>query len=189
MNYTLNEKQQKMVEEYLELVSIVLKKHITSNEQIRGLEYDDLYQCGCLALCKAAATYDGRVKFETYASRVIHNALIDECRAAKSSFARHLSYDAFLNPEEEDCFSEILTDDGDIAEDMLCEELMQIVQTAKKQQKGAVLKGIEAIELKIKGYSGAEIAEMYGVKNNNVTSWISKAVAVMRNEYPEYCRQ
>lgn len=63
---------------------------------------------------------------------------------------------------------------------------MSIVQTAKKPHKGAVLKGIEAIELRIKGYTGAEIAQMYGVKNNNMTSWISKAVAVLKREHPEY---
>jgi len=66
---------------------------------------------------------------------------------------------------------------------LFSEELMKIVQTAKKTHKGAVLKGIEAIELRIKGYSGAEIARMYGVKNNNVTSWISKARTVLMKEY------
>jgi hypothetical protein len=50
-----------------------------------------------------------------------------------------------------------------------------------------VLKGIEAIELQLKGYSGAEIARMYSVKNNNVTSWISKARAALRKEYPGDC--
>ena len=72
---------------------------------------------------------------------------------------------------------------------LFSEELMSIVLTAKKTHNGAVLKVIEAIELRIKGYSGAEIARMYGVKNNHVTSWISKAVAVLKNEHPEYVLQ
>ena len=80
----------------------------------------------------------------------------------------------------------MLGDASDINDNIFSEELMSIVQTAKKTHKGAVLKGIEAIELRIKGYSGAEIARMYGVKNNNVTSWISKAAAVIKAEHPEY---
>ena len=50
---TLNVEQQETVEQHLDLVSIILRKYINTNEQIRGLEHDDLYQCGCLALCKA----------------------------------------------------------------------------------------------------------------------------------------
>ena len=82
MNYKLSREQQVMVEQHLNLVSIIIRKHITTNEQVRGLEYEDLYQYGCLALCKAAYHFEGRVKFETFAGTVIRNALLDECRKA-----------------------------------------------------------------------------------------------------------
>ncbi len=187
MNYILNTKQQEMVEQHLDLVSIIIRKYIRTKEQVRGLEYEDLYQYGCLALCKAAYHYDGRVKFETFAGTVIRNALLDECRKANAVYTKHLSYDASINPDDdEDTFARILGDTSDINDSIFSEELMSIIQTAKKTHKGAVLKGIEAIELRIKGYTGAEIARMYGVKNNNVTSWISKAASVLRNENPEY---
>ena len=187
MNYCLNAEQQELVEQHLDLVSIIIRKYIRTNEQVRGLEYEDLYQYGCLALCKAAYHYDGRVKFETFAGTVIRNALLDECRKANAVYTKHLSYDASINSDDdEDTFARILGDTSDINDSIFSEELMSIVQTAKKTHKGAVLKGIEAIELRIKGYTGAEIARMYGVKNNNVTSWISKAASVLRNENPEY---
>ncbi|MBR2894861.1 MAG: sigma-70 family RNA polymerase sigma factor [Oscillospiraceae bacterium] len=158
---------------------------------MRGLEYEDLYQCGCLALCKAAYYYDGRVKFETFAGTVIRNALLDECRKAKSIYSHSLSYDASVDPDDDDgdTFAGMLGDTYDMTDRLFSEELMSIVQTAKKTHKGAVLKGIEAIELRIKGYTGAEIAQMYGVKNNNVSSWISKAVVVLKREHPEYAYQ
>ena len=188
MNYILNEKQQEMVEQHLDLVSIIIHKYIRTNEQVRGLEYEDLYQYGCLALCKAAYHFDGRVKFETFAGTVIRNALLDECRKAKVVYSRNLSYDAFVNSDDDDSdtLASMLGDTSDINDSIFSEELMSIVQTAKKTHKGAVLKGIEAIELRIKGYSGAEIARMYGVKNNNVTSWVSKATTVIKAEHPEY---
>ena len=191
MNYKLNADQQEMVEQHLDLVSIIIRKYIGTNEQIRGLEYEDLYQCGCLALCKAAYYYDGRVKFETFAGTVIRNALLDECRKAKSIYSHSLSYDASVDPDDDDgdTFAGMLGDTYDMTDRLFSEELMSIVQTAKKTHKGAVLKGIEAIELRIKGYTGAEIAQMYGVKNNNVSSWISKAVVVLKREHPEYAYQ
>ena len=188
MKYKLNAQQQKMVEQHLDLVSIIIRKYISVNEQVRGLEYDDLYQYGCLALCKAAYHYDARVKFETFAGKVIRNVLLDECRKAMANYSRSLSYDASVDSDDddEDTFAGMLGDTSDMNDQLFCEELMSIVQTAKKTHKGAVLKGIEAIELQIKGYTGAEIAEMYGVKNNNVTSWISKARGVLRKEYSGY---
>ena len=70
---------------------------------------------------------------------------------------------------------------------VLAGELTKLLDEARRTHKGAVLKGIEAIELQLKGYSGAEISRMYGVKNNNVTSWISKARAALGKEYPWYC--
>lgn len=184
MNYSLNAEQQELVEQHLDLVSIIIRKYISTNEQIRGLEYDDLYQCGCIALCKAAYLYDGRVKFETFAGTVIRNALLDECRKARTIYSRSLSYDAYVNPDDDDgdTFAGMLGDASDMTDRIFCEELMNIVQSTKKTHKGAVLKGLEAIELRIKGYSGAEIARMYGVNNNNVTSWISKARSVLKSE-------
>ena len=184
MHYKLSTEQQEMVEEHLDLVSIIIHKYINTNEQVRGLEYEDLYQYGCLALCKAAYLYDGRGKFETFAGTVIRNALLDECRKAKAVYSRSLSYDASVNSDDDggDTFADMLGTTPDMTDQIFSEELMSIVQTAKKTHKGAVLKGIEAIELRIKGYSGTEIARMYGVKNNNVTSWISKARTVLEKE-------
>lgn len=115
---------------------------------------------------------------------MIRYALLDECRKAKTVYSRHLSYDASINSDDGDgdTFAGMLGDTSDINDSIFSEEPM----STKKTHKGAVLKGIEAIELRIKGYTGAEIAQMYGVKNNNVTSWISKAVAVLNAEHPEY---
>lgn len=116
MNYCLNAEQQELVEQHLDLVSIIIRKYIRTNEQVRGLEYEDLYQCGCLALCKAAFHYDGRVKFETFAGTVIRNALLDECRKAKSIYSHSLSYDESVDPDDDDgdTFAGPVTDNVDM---------------------------------------------------------------------------
>ena len=184
--YILTSEQQKLVEENLDLADILLRTKIHPNETIRGMEFDELYQCGCLALCRAAATYDHSTQFRTYASRVVYNAMIDQCRTAQKHYGNTLSYDAVVG-DDEDSYSIFLQASDAVDETVLAGELTKLLNEAKRTYKGAVLKGIEAIELQLKGYSGAEIARMYGVKNNNVTSWISKARAVFGKEYPEYC--
>ena len=184
--YILTPEQQKLVEENLDLADILLRTKIHPNETIRGMEFDELYQCGCLALCRAAATYDHSTQFRTYASRVVYNAMIDQCRTAQKHYGNTLSYDASVG-DDEDSHSIFLRASDAVDDTVLAGELTKLLDEAKKTYKGAVLKGIEAIELQLKGYSGAEIARMYGVKNNNVTSWISKARAALGKEYPGYC--
>ena len=184
--YILTSEQQQLVEENLDLPDILLRTKIHPNETIRGMEFEELYQCGCLALCRAAATYDHSTQFRTYASRVVYNAMIDQCRTAQKHYGNTLSYDAVVG-DDEDSYSIFLQASDAVDETVLAGELMKLLDEAKKTYKGAVLKGIEAIELQLKGYSGAEIARMYGVKNNNVTSWISKARAALGKEYPGYC--
>lgn len=184
--YILTPKQQKLVEGNLDLADILLRTKIRPNETIRGMEFEELYQCGCLALCRAAATYDHSTQFRTYASRVLYNAMIDQCRTAQKHYGNTLSYDAGVG-EEEDSHSIFLQASGTVDDTVLAGELTKLLDEAKRTHKGAVLKGIEAIELQLKGYSGAEIARMYGVKNNNVTSWISKARSALGKEYPGYC--
>ena len=53
--YILTPDQQKVVEENLDLADILLRTKIHPNETIRGMEFDELYQCGCLALCRPVA--------------------------------------------------------------------------------------------------------------------------------------
>ena len=183
---TLTEKQQRMVEENLNIVDIILHTKIHANQNIPGMEYDDLYSVGCLALCKAAETFTGQTKFATYASKVVYHAMIDECRKSQTKYNRCLSYDGTMDDEENDTFELFLGQPEEIDSDLNCQELLAIVDQAKHTYKGAVLKGVEAIELQIKGYTGKEIAAMYGVTDNHVTSWISKAKAALRQQHPEF---
>lgn len=178
--------QQSLVEQHMNLVDVILHTKIRTNENVRGLEYDELYQCGCLALCRAALTFDSDrdVKFETYAGVVIYRALLTQCRKAVQHHGHLLSYDAELGEENTHAIG--LRDPHEMDADLQVTELKRLLSAEKQRRHGAVLHGIEAIELQLKGYSGTEIARMYGVKGNNVSSWVAKARAVLRAAYPEY---
>jgi len=178
---TMTQEQNELVMQHLHVVDWSIRKNIMVNEHIQGLGSDDLHQVGYLALCHAAQTYDGRVKFETFAQVVVRNKLLDHC----SSAARKQSYQFSLHaPADEDgdrTYVELLTysDTDGLAKT----ELVHAFQTAKKKYGGVTLKGFEVLELKVKGYTGNEIAEMYGVPPNHISAWLSKAVKALRNDY------
>ncbi|MFG6351165.1 MAG: hypothetical protein K1W21_05990, partial [Oscillospiraceae bacterium] len=45
--------------------------------------------------------------------------------------------------------------------------------------------GVEALEWKVKGLSGADIAQLYGAKPNQVGAWISRATQKIRKDVVE----
>lgn len=58
MEFTLNDLQRRRVEDHLALVEQVLRRSIKTNETVDGMGHDDLYQEGCIALCRAAVSYN-----------------------------------------------------------------------------------------------------------------------------------
>ena len=66
--------QQRVVEANMGLVGKVIKDKVRPSDSI--FSYDDLFQIGCIGLCKAAATDKGGC-FSTYAYRLIWNEICD----------------------------------------------------------------------------------------------------------------
>lgn len=56
------------------------------------------------------------------------------------------------------------------------------VENTKEKYNGVARKGVEAIEMKLKGYEATEIAKHYDTSVNNVNAWISRARSKLRNE-------
>ena len=90
-NFKLTKDHQTLVEKNLSIVHWVIVNNIHVNPGICGLEYGDLFQEGCLWLCKAAFTYNaGQAQFSTYAKKVVKNGLLSYCRKICSQ-GRHIS--------------------------------------------------------------------------------------------------
>lgn len=86
MEFTLNDLQRQRVEDHLALVEQVLRRSIKTNETVDGMGHDDLYQEGCIALCRAAVSYQEEMgAFPAYARTVIRNYLLDRCREIQSA--------------------------------------------------------------------------------------------------------
>lgn len=144
----LNKAEQQMVEEHLFVVQQAIHKEIIVNENIFGFEYDDLFQEGCIWLCKAAVRYrpEKEAQFSTFARKVVSNGLKTYCRLMCCKQKRMLSIPSHSDPEygipamdqfeSEESWDDIL---GAIDTAILLDRL-------KKQYSGTIRLGIEAIE-------------------------------------------
>ena len=74
---TLTAEQMRIVEENMGLVGKVIKDKVHGLGQPGTPAYEDLFQTGCIGLCKAAITDKGGC-FSTYAYRLIWNEICDE---------------------------------------------------------------------------------------------------------------
>lgn len=179
-NMKLTPKQKYLVENNLSIVHWVIVKHIHVNHTIFGLSYEDLYQEGCIWLCKAAATYDtSRSQFSTYARKVILNGLISYCRHICNKEKHLIHIDTSDNGEQ------LMSANSRNAVDEFTArisfgEILDLLESRKPAYRGIARLGIEAMVFKIYGYNNTEIAVLYGVPPSHVGAWISRSAQKLR---------
>ena len=183
-NPNKTEMQDALIENALPLVRWTVHRYFVCNDSVVGLGYDDLFQEGCLALCRAASAYDeARGKFETFAVKVIRNHLIEHCRAL-STDARSGSTVSLEQMAADGLESELDKQCGSFRhEDETVSRLdtTSILESRKRRYQGVAKLGVEALILRtMGGYGVTEIAKEFGVKPNQVGSWMSRAVQKMR---------
>lgn len=187
-NFTLTPDQQVLVESGLPVIDKVIRLFIRPDETVCGLGRDDLYQEGAVALCKAACTYDGRsARFDTYAAAVIRNHLLNRCKAVNAGQKKLPTVSLDADGQEDGRpppFPEPSVPDGTdrLIGDWTAAELLS---DCKRRYSGVAKLGVEALELKVKGLSGADIAQLYGAKPNEVGAWISRAAKKIRRDVVE----
>ena len=177
----LTSSQRELAERHVPMVREIVRKYVRCNESITGLGFDDLCQEGCVALCKAAVSYDAaRGDFEPFAARVIRNCLIDYCRAILSNRRNHpvVSLDELceerLRLEMNESRMQNAAADEEQAISRLC--VARLLESRKRSYHGAARLGVEALLLKsMDGFGVTDIARLYGCEPNLVGAWISKA--------------
>lgn len=160
---TLTREQQMIVEENLGLV------HKVINDKVHGPYYlgiysrEDLYQIGCIGLCKAAATDKGG-NFSTYAYRLIWNQICDALIYSTRRQALEMSCDEIPEQmEAPDPFSSTA---------MALETALERAEAAAPP---STAKGIKALRLMAQGYTCREIGTQMGATDKLVCAWVSKA--------------
>jgi len=161
-----------LVEQNFDIVRNAIKYVIIVNKNIVGLEYDDLFQEGCIGLLHAARTFDSsRSKFTTYAPKVVRNKLISYCR-------RNIKYQTAFMPSIDDDTKFIQyrsdsSDDFDIL--MARNDILDLLEAVKRNCTAGVARGIDILELRVKGFTNKEIAELYDVSPNYISVWLARA--------------
>ncbi|MBR0277868.1 MAG: sigma-70 family RNA polymerase sigma factor [Clostridia bacterium] len=178
----MNEYEKNLVENNLSAVKSVVNGLIYSG-RINQSEYDDYFQYGCLMLCEKAGKYDGRVKFSTFAETVLKNAFVDLYRKNKNSVSGDVSLSEELSDDGallEEFLKSKLDTEKEVLSAVLEKDIKQMISEAKRKCKTpTTVKGFEALELKISGMTGSEIAKLYNVPANSVRSWISRAKKIL----------
>lgn len=176
----LTNREKQIVEDHLYLIPKMIFSTVRLNETVQGLGFDDLYQEGCVALCRAAHTYTGRAAFSTYAGTVIRNHLISCCRSA---VIRNLHESP---PEDWEAWQASLRALPDRMESSVAETIQFLLQ-AKKGCTKPERQGIEALCRKIAGYSCSEIGQALGISRDLVNKQMSCARKKLKSD-PEFLR-
>ena len=163
---TLTAEQQKKVEQNIRLVQKVINDKVHGPYQLGIYTYDDIFQIGCIGLCKAVATDKGGT-FSTYAYRLIGNEICDALIYSTRRQATELSSDTIPLVVEEPAVSI-----ADVATQL---DVQTALKAAKQEASPCVLKGIDAMIQMAEGRSSKEIGNEFGVSANLVCAWVSKA--------------
>ena len=189
----LSIEQQQLVEDNMALVHTVIKDRIFGVRSIGTFTYEDLFQIGCIGLCKAAysdkfkyayhrenAYSEENTHFSTYAYRLILNEILNGL-----AYATVRRAEISMDPEELSGLgiADHLNMDDEIADQEYHEALIAAMNKSALHASGTTAKGIQALVYSSQGYSSSEIASMMGAKScHHVTAWMSKARKFLRSD-------
>lgn len=178
----MTSEQQKIVEKNMGLVGKVIKEKVRRLGQPGTPSYEDLFQIGCVGLCKAVMTDKGGC-FSTYAYRLIWNEICDELIRNTRLVLNEQSTDA----------ADILSGHTPSYQDSLAtSDLRYAIRQAKAKAHGGTARGIYCLELTVQGYSSKEIGTIIGADPGTVRMWMTRARKYLKSlpelqmfEYPE----
>lgn len=178
----LSEFERNLIEDNIHAVEIAVKM-LMSKFGIPKSEYEEYCQIGYLVLCSKVGKYDGSTKFSTFANKVLTNAFIDKHRFDKSRNREMVSLDEICCEDADGngaSLADFLASETDVENEVLSkitnDMIREYIQSAKKNCSAqTTVKGFEALELKLDGYSGEEIAKLFNVPSNSLRSWMSRA--------------
>lgn len=169
---TLTDVQRQIVEDNLGLVGKVIKDKVHGINRMGIFDYHDLFQIGCLGLCKAAATDKGG-NFSTYAYRLIWNEICDALIYATKRQSTELQ---LMDPPGGGSVSDPLM------QILLRAELHAGIRKARETANPSTQKGIDALLLMSEGYTCGEIGARMHAAPNLVTAWMAKARKHLRRQ-------
>ena len=179
---TMTPQEQALVMDNLSVVEQVLRSSVTVRADIPGMEYDDLYQTGCLALCLAAQRYDGRAPFPAFARVAVRNALMDYFTAIRRHTVPAVSLDKLLGEGDTCTLHNLLADPATAAANAEHHAQLRSLASARRRHTGVAGLGMEAMLLQAYGFESRDIGPLYGVASKTVAAWVARARKVLKND-------
>lgn len=178
----MREKETKLIAENMKAIEI-RAKYLYKTYAFPSEEFDEFLQVAYLFICEKVHKFDGKVKFSAFVDAVLENAFIDRLRTTKNKRFFTLSLDAcYIEDDEGDgpALADFLKTDNNTENTVLSaiteDDARKYIAKAKaKCTSKTTVKGFDALELKIEGYSGSEIAKMFNVPANSLRMWVSRA--------------
>ena len=173
--------ENKLIMDHLDLVDVIIRTRFSFRSTNVLMSYEDLQAVGREALCRAAVCFRPELgRFATFADRCIYHAIVDHCKH------ENLRYRVAAIDSDEETKDEIIEeatscqmDDDDRLGSIVVE---QVLAEIKEKYSGVARRGVEAIELKLLGFSTADIAKKYGTNIKNVNAWIARAKSKLQKE-------
>lgn len=175
----MHEYERKLIENNMCVVDCVVKE-MMKKYCIPKEEYEDYRQTGFLILCSKVHKYDGSTKFKTFADKILKNAFIDMHRTNHKIETKSLDAKLCDNDENDEELIDLIPAPNNTENEIIAKVTTDMIKEHFNRIKGkctakTTVRGFEALELKMQGYSGQEIAEMFNVPANSLRSWMSKA--------------
>jgi len=173
--------ENKLIMEHLDLVDVIIRTRFSFRSTDVLMSFEDLQAVGREALCRAAVCFNPELgRFATFADRCIYHAIVDHCKH------ENLRYRAAAIITDEETEAECIETStacqvGD-EERLGSIAVEQVLAEIKEKYSGIARRGVEAIELKMLGFSTADIAKKYGTNIKNVNAWIARAKSKLKNE-------
>lgn len=165
--------QQRRVEENMGLVGRVIRDKVHDTNCLGMYTHDDIYQIGCIGLCKAVMTDKGGT-FSTYAYRLIWNEICDALIYA----TRRQTREVFLEDDVQLSDAEAYMDYDRLEQSL---QLQQVIKQAKTETTPFMSRCIDVLVRMAEGESSKEIGVELGVSAKQVTAYVSKARKYLKN--------
>ena len=176
--------QQNLVVENLGIVDWVIRCRIRVSK-MPLFTYEDFYQIGCEALCRAAMAYRQELgDFTPLGGRYVYNAIIDHCRKYGRDASRMVDLD--LDSDNDGMIMLYARSEVNMFDAITEKVLLKALTDCKERYSGITRNGIIAMEMRYRGFTPKEIADSFGTNTNNVNAWIARARAKLRND-PAFC--
>lgn len=179
-SWVLNERQRTLIEANLHLADWYIYHYSRIHANVA---LDELREIAYLALCKAAHCYDPqKSKFSTYAKYAIKNEITDFLCAATSGQVV-LSLDEVVKQDSKQLttFAELIADPK---QEQLFREIenRDLLERTMRKLKGKQRYGLNAIVLKMQGYSYTEISNKAGKPLDYTKSAIQDVRKILRSD-------